>query len=959
MAADAGTWSRLALIQAASEGDTVLENVAAHWGYQRQVIASERSDKRDAGESALGDNDFAASDQTAVENKPKRPPALFPRILSIETLETRREDLQKPAFLSDPSMGLRPEDSPPGTYVFAPPEPLLPARRLLPLLFNALNQTKSAHKLDTRRLVRRIARGQALQKLPRAKRARWPLRLLIIIDTDKKLEPYWADFDYWVKQLQALLGNEAVDAIRFEERSLGEQPSFAMCWPGKVDDAWFVWQLPAVDTTVLIFSDLGQDDSRRALRWQRQLAGLRDHSAPLLALSPAACADGKLWDWLRPNPYNDRTVNSHPSRNGFNLPVAAETDNPPHPVDGAAPLPDWDTILAWLSALPLIDVGLLRLLRRNLNWGDSSLEGLIWNHPHLRHIGVGMRVRETVSERYREIYRQRLAGSGKAKTFWECVAKHHQNAYAGLKHLESLNRCGLEQTDEPAMCDYFLRLCKTAWDEATNPNQQALLRQQCHTILNSLPKTLWRSDLSALLYPIYAAVHSDKIRDGEWPEELEPGFEPERLAWIMGTDDHVWSELVAWNFTQIGSQGELQCRKASDAIAGQPYLFQLVTPKAFPPRLIRGNSLNAVQETLFDHARFSIPYGGIAAIQAGNKRFHINVIPKPSWAIDIALRAIGKSLACLVTKMCWVGHEFNDVEWHVTETLPGRWALPKPFGDDQYGLYADLTVNQVNQRFRWIEPGSFMMGSPEDEPERYDNETQHPVTLTQGFWLADTAVTLAFWLAVLGGDNPSYFKNDPQNPVEQVSWNAAQSFIASLNQRVSGLNAQLPTEAQWEYACRAGTTTPFSFGANITSEQVNYDGGVPYAEGKKGWYRGKTVPVKSLPANPWGLYEMHGNVWEWCQDGWQENLGTEAARDPLTQANEAAGGDRVLRGGSWNDYGRDVRSAIRDRYRPDSRDRSFGFRLALGHAELQPGQVSGAVKPAGGRGVPEPDGDDA
>ena len=110
------------------------------------------------------------------------------------------------------------------------------------------------------------------------------------------------------------------------------------------------------------------------------------------------------------------------------------------------------------------------------------------------------------------------------------------------------------------------------------------------------------------------------------------------------------------------------------------------------------------------------------------------------------------------------------------------------------------------------------------------------------------------------------------------------------------MNARLPTEAEWEYACRAGTNTPFSFGDNITPEQVNYDGNYPYADGKKGLYREKTVPVKSLPANAWGLYEMHGNVWEWCQD-WYGDYPAEPVTNP---EGSQAGVERVVRGGSWD-----------------------------------------------------------
>ena len=246
-------------------------------------------------------------------------------------------------------------------------------------------------------------------------------------------------------------------------------------------------------------------------------------------------------------------------------------------------------------------------------------------------------------------------------------------------------------------------------------------------------------------------------------------------------------------------------------------------------------------------------------------------------------------------------------------------------GQDQYGRYADLAVKNVTQRFRWIEPGTFWMGSPESEPERDGDETWHQVTLTKGFWLGDTACTQSLWKTVLGS-NPAYFKDNAKNPVEQVSWDDTQEFIQTFNSMVSGLNAQLPTEAQWEYACRAGTNTPFSFGDNITPRQVNYNGKYPYASGKIGLSRQKTVPVKSFPANAWGLYEMHGNVWEWCQD-WYEDYPEESVTNPEgSQANS----ERVVRGGSWLHRSARVRSAIRNMHYPVSLANHRGFRLSLG-----------------------------
>ena len=201
--------------------------------------------------------------------------------------------------------------------------------------------------------------------------------------------------------------------------------------------------------------------------------------------------------------------------------------------------------------------------------------------------------------------------------------------------------------------------------------------------------------------------------------------------------------------------------------------------------------------------------------------------------------------------------------------------FPPPFasawGDDRFGLWASFEIRAsqetATQRLRWIEPGSFLMGSPEDEPEREEREGPvHQVTLSRGFWLADTACTQALWQAVMG-TNPSSFTGDPERPVEQVSWEDVQEFLGKLEALLPGYAAALPTEVEWEYACRAGSRTPFSFGEQISPKEVNYDGNYPYAGGEKGEYRETTVAVRSLPPNAWGLYEMHGNVDEWCADG--------------------------------------------------------------------------------------------
>jgi formylglycine-generating enzyme required for sulfatase activity/predicted Ser/Thr protein kinase len=220
-----------------------------------------------------------------------------------------------------------------------------------------------------------------------------------------------------------------------------------------------------------------------------------------------------------------------------------------------------------------------------------------------------------------------------------------------------------------------------------------------------------------------------------------------------------------------------------------------------------------------------------------------------------------------------------------------------------------------------IRSGTFMMGSPASEAGRYGHETQHQVTLS-GFKMSKYEVTQAQWLAIMGS-NPSSFKDCDNCPVEKVSWNDIQEFLRKLN-ALTGKNYRLPTEAEWEYACRAGTTTPFSTGNNLSTAQANYDGNYPYNGNAKGVYRQKTTPVGSFSPNAWGLYDMHGNVWEWCSD-WYGDYPTSAQSNPKGPSN---GSDRVLRGGSWFNDARDCRSAFRAFYAPAGRYDDSGFRLA-------------------------------
>ncbi|MBN8215601.1 MAG: formylglycine-generating enzyme family protein [Spirochaetes bacterium] len=217
--------------------------------------------------------------------------------------------------------------------------------------------------------------------------------------------------------------------------------------------------------------------------------------------------------------------------------------------------------------------------------------------------------------------------------------------------------------------------------------------------------------------------------------------------------------------------------------------------------------------------------------------------------------------------------------------------------------------------------GTYWMGSPETEKKRDRGEHRHRVTLTTPFLIGETPVTQALFKAVMGR-NPSFFK-DGEKPVEQVSWAAALEFCQTLSDRV-GREFRLPTEAEWEYACRAGTRSAFHFGPSLDSRRANFDGGAPYGKGKKGPALEGTTVVRRYPANPWGLYDLHGNVWEWCHDF----LGAYP-RAPLTDPMGPGRGDeRIVRGGSWGCSGDLCRCAARNSLTPWFERSTVGFRLA-------------------------------
>ena len=518
-------------------------------------------------------------------------------------------------------------------------------------------------------------------------------------------------------------------------------------------------------------------------------------------------------------------------------------------------------LLTILSPAIRIEPELLRAARAVLAkpTADVGSEGEAWLHADMQASVLCLTYSAEASQRYRAAFSQ--LGHAEQQRALDLIQQQHAHLSEAVLVEEAVTaQVLMGQAPDEA---FIQRAVKTL-DEATFPAferwAKRLIERQC--------RAAWAH--SDALAALYAMTYKKALQAGD--KTLPAGLSRQRIAWVLDADE----SITPYEVWQRGEALILLPPQAQTAGDWQT-----------------GSRLGCI-----DVAR------GCEVQQAGAPALSITVQP-------------GRRLALPKTRMTLTG---AHTQLTLSEMQKPTWA--SALGQDAYGFFAECRLNAVRQRLRWIAPGTFLMGSPDSEANRHEHERQHTVTLTHGYWLADTQCTQALWQAVMG-QNPSQF-NGEQHPVERVSWEDVQTFLDKTEQLCPGLALRLPSEAEWEYACRAETLTPFSWGQQITSEQVNFDGNHPYAGAEKSAYREETVAVQSLPVNPWGVYEMHGNVMEWCADWY----GAYAGRAESNPAGSETGKSRVVRGGSWFDDAHDARSAYRIRISPGFRYDSLGFRFA-------------------------------
>ena len=939
--------------QHSGRGD-LLRALAARYGRDARAVDAAVEDRlastlalhRQAGSASHDRDELAHEDEPLprppddpgspapdAETAPARPP-LATRLLAVlasQPLSTDAAESSQPASsgpLTTADCGPR-EPGPP------PFVPLVARTRLWPALRSSLLQHRLG-PVDEGALVRQLARGRSLHRLPRRRRGSWGERFDVVFDCALRLLPYEADYRALYRELRRLHGRAGLRAWRVAGSpdrvvsSSGAGPRRRRASAGL--------PLPAAGSEVLLLGDLGL-----------LAAGGEAREAWMDYCRRVVEAGGRVIAWL---PCSPRLVPAELSaladvhclgtRDLRRLARRAS--------GGVRPQSTLEALLTRIACCVRVEPSLLRALRRlSPDTADEpGLEGLLWGYEPV--VLAGYQCCELAPDQL-PAYRARFAALDAAAQAAILRVQSEIHAHRGR---------ATEMTER--------RLWSAHAKPPSDPQLERLLEQadDWYRSLADFPADA-PGDIAAFARDLFARQGGDAA----WLANNSPAL---ASLWALTGSNRIPAGLAARDVARARAGASTPQEVELCQLGGRLLLRGVSSPAAGPPRPawprlqlgagFEWGSEDGSQRRWFappplDEA-LTLPLDGAGdrcSLIADDHRYLLGLLSRPSWALEWGrdghgLYALAPSPLGEPVRLDW--DPAGAINGLPSGPLPGGGFRAEPVAihtdmqlgaDLAHGLFLDVSIAGVVQRFRWIEPGEFWMGSPEGETERRDDEgPRHRVRLTEGFWLAETACSQALWEAVMG-ENPSRFTDDPQNPVERVSWDDVQGFLQKLSEGLAGVRAELPSEAEWEYACRAGSETVFHWGDAIDPSQANYNGNVAYAGGATGEGRGRTVVVKSFAPNSWGLYQMHGNVWEWCAD-YRGEYRDEACTDPRGPEGDAA--ERAVRGGGWHDVPWWLRSACRSWRHRDERGRDLGFRFAL--RSMGPAEAGAERPPTGGDG---------
>lgn len=824
----------------------------------------------------------------AVYTMPAQEPALW--------ASTPQQPLRAPLLgivsvqvLDTPEASARPQLPPLRAQDFLPTGPAVPFQPLLPHAklarrLRTLAQPKESRRIDLAQAVQQAARARWPQSWPREHRPYAPQHVLVLVDRSLHLRPYWDDQDQWLQHLGRWIGLRNITTLTVQ----GDPWQATACWSqGQAQPAPATLYAPPANTLVLLMSDLAVLKGATNHGWAQEGAA----AATPLAL---AAQDHARASWQR--------AHSLLQSRGAQVVAWLLASHPGMPTA----LADLLTLLACARRIEPALVRAMRCLVPQLA-NQPGLEAQLWACHHLFDVGYEVCV-----------WRSKQVGYWRQQ-FEKLDAALQQAALETMLQVHAA--CGRVIV----MQELLAWACHVKQATASPYEQKVIEAQQWMQRLTSVSGDVAQSNPGLIAFA--QQTHAFQQGDSELLRRYHDAFGP------------------LWALACVGAQQQAQSLPDPGALPverlGQWFSPTQVADASVPLLLQQQGAQLVLQPGLtaapaspmgmaLDSALLTVQLGGQPARQYASTEGGLVL------AESVPQQSLHLYTGTLALKVGPIRSPFLQAE----------------HGRDQYGLYAKIAPVFAGEVvlicMRYIEPGQFLMGSPEDEDHRDDIEgPQHLVTITQGFWLAETACTQQLWQAVMG-ENPSHFtvenKGGPQHPVESVSWDDSQQFLARLQGvlREQALFSQgfefcLPVEAEWEYACRAGSSSAYHFGDVIHTDLVNYNGKRYWNDEKsEGVCRESTFPVAALLRNDWGLCQMHGNVWEWCADRMREyqamavvdpGVGDELERPTDTGA-EVGRSDLVVRGGSWSGSAQRARSACRGRFTQDGRDGFLGLRFA-------------------------------
>ncbi len=792
--------------------------------------------------------------------------------------------------------------------------PLIRWPRLSPFLKQRMGTDLTGTCLDLRRLLRLATNGKPLLQLPRRTRRAWASQGVIIWDQSSEMFPFAEDVAWLCHQLKRERGHGGLRVI--ECKGCPRIRDLAAVIPG---------------TPILALSAMGQftnDEVARA-RWHAFGNWLQTQGHHFQAISPVPkdrwnpelAQTWSLVNWDRGHRLPRAQSSSHRSHKSYKS-HSLSTMGLMRPIEPTGQKTPADDLLDLLSPSSLVEPALLREARmlmaaryRGQQPVNAGTEWDAWHHADGWHSisSFGFLPGEVYDERLAR--RRELADRELVCQISNAICIQHETCSSVIAAEAELRSCLTGASDEDQLAKV-----KSLLDRVIDRLKRlARHPQNREGRISGLPE--WFPQMIQRLSP---DIRQDPAIETTIAEGLALAH-----TWLK-TDVELPRGVNVDRFDEATRLAAAAIEDAADPI---DYIVGM-----------HGSHLSFFPAD--SDQRIQTPLGRIRA--GGSQRIQIASSPssETTW---IQLNGEYHPGIRLKSPPSELTIESSHSRLHFAGIERPDWAQRMWY--DKFGIAAEFKINDVPFVLRWIPPGHFLMGSPDDEQGRYiDEGPQHVVTISRGFWMGETPVTQGQWAAVGNAAdsgkrskmklkaNPSRFTGSENLPVEQVSWETCVSFCNVLTGLVSREKNwfQLPTEAQWEYACRAGTQSAFNDGSACTEPEGNDP-----ALAILGWFgdnsEKKTHPVKQKRPNHWGLYDMHGNVWEWCRDGMRD-FAEVPEDDPVGPMEESAG--RVVRGGSWLYPAQRCRAAYRDHDPPGSVWDYFGFRLFAGQEP-----VLGAERP--------------